>query len=437
MNGILEKLSITGKIMSVGFMGLLLIIASWMISSTVSARRESWNTIRKGLVATWGEPQDVVGPILRVPVRTETKDRNGQPASEPTVAWFLPERLALDGAFGTELLKHGICKTSVYSTDMKIAGAFPANMAAILAEHGMKPDWGQAKLILGVSDLRGIKNSPLLDWGGEKLALQPTTEPVDMKGGVLEARVGREPRGEVPFGANLKIRGSQQAGFIPIGKTTTVVLRSPWKTPEFIGPFFPDSKTVDAAGFTAAWSIPGISRSIPQYWFGGARDLKASRFGVDFAVPVDYYRATTRAIQYATMFIFLTLVVFFFIEFFLKQRLHPVQYLLVGAAIVLFYLLLLSLAEHLAFPLAYALAAAAVVGVVGSYTHWIIKRRSVTASVGGILAGLYSFFYTLLQMEEYSLLLGSAGMLGALVLIMYLTRDFEWYSLEQAEGRPG
>lgn len=426
MNALLEKLSITGKIMSVGFMGLLLIIASWMISSTVSARQESWNTIRKGLVSTWGEPQDVVGPILRVPV----VKANGQ----ATAAWFLPERLAVDGAFGTELLKHGICKTSVYSTDMKIEGAFPADIAAVLARHGMTPDWSQAKLILGVSDLRGVKSAPVVDWGGEKLALQPTTEAVDLKGGVLEARLGREPRGEVPFSANLKIRGSQQAGFFPIGRTTTVSLRSPWKTPEFVGPFFPDSKTIDAAGFRAAWSIQDISRSIPQYWFGEARDLRASRFGVDFAVPVDYYRATTRAIQYATMLIFLTLVVFFFVEFFLKRRLHPVQYLLVGAGIVLFYLLLLSLAEHVSFPLAYGLAAGAIVSVVGSYTHWIFKRRTVTAFVGGILSSLYSFFYTLLQMEEYSLLLGSVGMLGALVVIMYLTRDFEWYSLQRAEG---
>ena len=434
MKAILEKLSITGKVMSVGFMGLMLIVASWMISSTVSARRESWNQIRKGLVAAWGEPQDIIGPILRVPVTVERKNRSGQTVYEPSAAWFLPEKLAVDGAFGTELLRHGICKTSVYSTDMRIEGAFPANIAAVLAERGMEPDWDQAKLILGVSDLRGIKSQPVLDWGGSKLAFQPTTESVEMKGGVLEARLGREPRGEGPFSATLKIRGSRQIAFVPIGRTTTVALRSPWKTPEFIGPFFPDSRSVDAAGFRAAWNVLDISRSIPQYWFGEARDLKASRFGVDFAVPVDYYRATTRAIQYAAMFIFLTLVVFFFVEFFLKQRLHPVQYLLAGAGIVLFYLLLLSLAEHLPFPLAYGLAAAAIIGVVGSYTHWILKRRSVTAVVGGILSALYSFFYTLLQMEEYSLLLGSAGMLGALVLIMYLTRDFEWYGLERAEG---
>lgn len=434
MSGILEKVSITGKIISVGFMGLMLIIASWMISSTVSARQESWNQIRKGLVASWGEPQDIVGPILRVPVKIEQKDRNGQVTYEPSVAWFLPEKLVLDGTFATELLRHGICKTSVYSTDLKIEGAFPANIAAVLAQHSMRPDWDQAKLIVGVSDLRGIKSSPALDWGGEKLSLQPTTENVDMKGGVLEARLAREPRGEIAFSAAMKIRGSQQVAFMPMGKTTAVALRSTWKSPEFIGPFFPDAKSVGPAGFTAAWSIQDVNRSIPQYWFGDARDFRASRFGVDFAVPVDYYRATTRAVQYATMFIFLTLVVFFFVEFFLKQRLHPVQYLLVGAGIVLFYLLLLSLAEHLSFPLAYALAAAAVVGVIGSYTHWIFKRRSVTAFVGGILSALYSFFYTLLQMEEYSLLLGSAGMLGALVLIMYLTRDFEWYGLEQAGG---
>jgi inner membrane protein len=420
MSSFMEKLSITGKIMSVGAMGLMLIIASCMISSTVSARQESWETIRRSLVAGWGESQDVLGPVLRVPVVTAE--------GKATTAWFLPDKLAVDGAFGTELLKHGICKTSVYSTDLKIEGAFPADIAAVLAERGMKPDWAQAFLILGVSDLRGLKSRPVVDWGGEKLELEPASEI-----GMLEARLSGAPRGGVPFSAKLKLRGSRQAAFFPVGKTTTVVLRSPWATPEFVGPFFPDSKTVDASGFTAAWSVQDVNRSIPQYWFGRARDLKATRFGVEFAVPVDYYRATTRAIQYATMFIFLTLVVFFFVEFFLKQRMHPVQYLLAGSGIVLFYLLLLSLAEHVGFPLAYASAATAIVGVIGTYTHWVFKRRSATVSVSGILSGLYAFFYTLLQMEEYSLLLGSVGMLAALVLIMRLTRDFDWYGLEDAK----
>ena len=377
------KTSITGKIMSVGFMGILLIVASWMIASTVASRQDSWNQIRKGLVAAWGEPQDLSGPMLRVPVRMQVKDGRGQPAYESMVAWFLPERLSVNGVFGTELLSHGICKTSVYSSDLKIEGSFPANIAAILAQHEMTPDWTQAKLIVGVSDLRGIKSAPILEWGGEKLPLQPITETSDQLAGALEAKLHREPRGEVPFSAAMKLRGSQQVGFIPIGKTTTVTVRSPWKSPEFRGPFFPDSKSVDQNGFTASWVVQDINRSIPQYWFGDARSWGATRFGVDFAVPVDYYRATTRAIQYATMFIFLTLVVFFFVEFFLKQRLHPVQYLLVGAGIVLFYLLLLSLAEHLSFPLAYAIAATAVVGVIGTYTHWIFKRGGVTAAGSG------------------------------------------------------
>ncbi len=426
------KYSITGKIVSVGTLGAMLIVASWMIATVVAARQESWNQIRAGLVASWAEPQDVVGPMLRVPVKIDRTDSKGRAYVQSTTAWFLPEKLTVDATAGTELLRHGICKTSVYSTDMRISGVFPETIAATLAENAMRPEWDKAKLVLGVSDLRGIKSSLVVEWGAQKLSLEPGGENQGLKGGVLEAQLGQAPTGAVPFAAVLKVRGSQQLGFIPLGKTTEVAVRSAWKSPEFIGPFSPDSKEVGVEGFRAAWRIQHINRNIPQHWIGDARDLSASRFGVDFAVPVDYYRATTRAIQYATMFIFLTLTAFFFVEFFLKQRLHPLQYLLVGAGIVLFYLLLLSLAEHLAFPLAYGLAAAAIVGVIASYTQWIFRRAKVTGMVASVLTVLYAFFYTLLQMEEYSLLLGTAGLLLALVLIMYLTRNIDWYGIEGA-----
>lgn len=423
------KGSITGKFISVSVMGVFLIFASMLISSIVSGRQESWDRIRDGLVATWAGPQEIVGPILKVPVLIPAKDKKGKDYLRADTAWFLPERLSVTGAVDTQLLHHGICKTSVYTSDVQISGSFAPDLS-VLAQQGARPQWDKAALVMQVADLRGIRDSVVMGWDKSKLALEPG-EAAGYKGGVLEARLKEAPSGSTSFSVSLKLRGSQLLDFVPVGKSSEVDLKSTWSSPEFHGPFFPDSKSVDANGFEAVWKVQSVNRSLPQSWFGGPRDMNDARFGVDFSVPVDYYRATSRAIQYATMFIFLTSVVFFFIEFFLKRRLHPMQYLLVGAGIVLFYLLLLSLAEHVAFPLAYVLAAAAIVGLIACYVHWIVQRAKATALVSGILSGLYAYLYALLQMEDYALLMGSVGLFAALAAIMYLTRDFDWYDLEQ------
>lgn len=446
-------------------MAIVLLFAASLVSDTVTSRQESWNQILQGITATWAGPQDIIGPILMVPVKISDKDVDGKvykqvsaappPLFPPdrnarlsdkgsdgkvrersSIAWFLPDQLSMEGTLDTEVLRHGICKTSGYSGELKLSGAFPADLSATLAQRGAAPQWDQAKIVMGISDLRGIKNEVFLDWDKSEIPMGPGTGDEGFKDGSLHAKLKGAPQGSAPFALTIKLRGSRQLHFVPLGKTTTLQLKSPWPSPEFIGRFFPDSKEVAADGFRASWKILYINRNLPQFWVGEPRDMGLSRFGVDFQIPVDYYRATSRAIQYAVMFIVLTFLVFFFVEFFLKQKLHPIQYLLAGAGIVLFYLLLLSLAEHLPFPAAYALAGAAIVAVITSYTQWIFHRRGASAAVGGILIILYSFFYTLLQMEDYSLLAGSLGLLTVLGLIMYLTRNFDWFHLERLGGEP-
>jgi inner membrane protein len=193
----------------------------------------------------------------------------------------------------------------------------------------------------------------------------------------------------------------------------------------------PESREVKPNGFNANWKVLDINRNFPQAWTAAPAGLAASTFGVELLVTVDHYSSTFRAVKYAVLYIFFTFVAFFFVEFFTKKRLHPIQYLLVGAGIVLFYLLLLSLSEHLPFPAAYFIASAGVVGVVAGFTHGVFGTVNVTADVTAILVVLYVFLYTLLRLEDYALLLGSLGLFIALSLIMYLTRKIDWYSFEQ------
>jgi inner membrane protein len=189
----------------------------------------------------------------------------------------------------------------------------------------------------------------------------------------------------------------------------------------------PDERSVSDQGFSASWNVLSFNGNVPDHWTG-ALNLSSSQFGVDFLFPIDHYSNVSRAIKYAVMFVFLTFLVFFFIEFFNKKRMHPLQYLMVGAALVLFYLLLLSLSEHIPFLSAYLIASLAVVALIVGYTHAVFERSAVTGCVAALLTTLYSFLYTLLQMEDYALLIGSIGLFAILAATMYLTRKIDWYA---------
>jgi inner membrane protein len=185
----------------------------------------------------------------------------------------------------------------------------------------------------------------------------------------------------------------------------------------------PVERTVTEQGFTAKWKVLHLNRNYPQYWKGRGHDLSQSTFGVRLFRPVDIYQKSMRTAKYALMFIVFTFMAFFISEVMNRLRVHPVQYLLIGLAMIVFYTLLLSISEHL-------ISAGAVIGLFSGYAKAILKNRAVTVMVSGVLAILYAYLYILLQLEDYALLMGSVGLFGVLSAVMYLTRKIDWYAIQ-------
>ena len=233
--------------------------------------------------------------------------------------------------------------------------------------------------------------------------------------------------GELPFHLVLDVNGSDRIGFVPVGEVTQVKLASSWRSPSFDGAFLPAEREVGEQGFIARWKVLHLNRNYPQAWTGVEQKLAESAFGVRLFTAADVYQQSTRSAKYAALFITLTFTTFFFAEVLRRRRLHAVQYLLIGFALIIFYSLLIALSEHMRFGLAYLASTAAVVGLVTLYAFWSFGSARLAALVGGLLAILYGYLYILLRLEDYSLLMGSVGLFAALAAVMYVTRRIDWH----------
>lgn len=425
--------SITVKMVTVGLLILFLLVPASLISSLVSEREGRRSASLREVQKAWSERQTIRGPVLVVPLRVAERSEKAGTVYRVIDSYFLPERLDVQGALDTETRYRGIYKTTVYTAKLRFTGSFAVPDVAGLGLAAPEPLWSSARVAVGLSDLRGLKDEPAIQWEGTARPLEAGTPGEGPLRG-LALRLTEAPRGKTTFSFDLDLRGSEALQLLPAGRTTTVSLKSAWPTPSFTGAFLPDTRSVTDAGFAASWKVLHINRSLPQAWTGARDDLDGALFGVTLMTPVDGYTSTLRSTKYAILFIFLTFLVFFLIEFFDERKLHPIQYLLVGAGIVLFYLLLLSLSEQMRFPWAYAVSSLGVVAVITGYAHGVFERRRVTATVGVTLTGLYAYLYTLLQLEDYALLLGSLGLFLALCAVMYATRKVDWYGLERGKA---
>ena len=434
------------KICAIGFLILLLLIPTGMLQSLINEREQTRDMAVREVSGKWGAQQTIAGPVLSVPVRVVTKDDKGKESVSVFNANFLPDDLTIEGSIQPEQRNRGIYTVMLYNTRLKLKGRFPKPDIEKLNAGPGQPQWDKAFLSLGITDMKGIKEEIRFRVNGTALPVSPglpTSElfpvgvsiPLSLSGGGLG----------FGFDCDLNVNGSTELAFAPLGKETNVGLTSPWATPSFTGAFLPDQRTVSDKGFRASWKILQYNRNFPQQGIGAffteparqtnnARPLDETVFGVKLLLPVDEYQKTTRSAKYAVMFIIITFSVFFFVEILNKKRIHPIQYLLVGFAVCLFYLLLLALSEHLSFDLAYLIGMLVVLALVTFYVRYVFRNTRLTVLFSGVLALLYGFFYSLLQLEDYSLLLGTIGLVLILGIVMYLTRHVNWYRAYEPAG---
>ena len=463
--------SATIKLIGVALLALLLLIPASLVDSLIYERQQLRDQAVNEIASTWGGPQRLVGPVLQVPYTQTLQSRSSdQDLVESGSAYFLPDQLTLDGSTTSEQRYRGIYVAVLYTGQVRVSGRFDSLAIERLAVNRTDLDWSRARLSFGVEDLRGIDSLSTLEFGTQRLNFEPGTPAGGIVGTGFQASVNLDPSAsDLRFAFDLSVRGSSALTFMPLAARTSVRLKSDWDTPKFVGAFLPDERTVDDTGFGASWTVLEVNRPFAQegtrrlgqppiqpldhrfrsaaagddlYYIeptrmrpteAGSVSFDGYDFGVQYLLPVDEYRKIERSAKYSALFIAATFLTFFFIEVLNRRRLHPVQYLLVGFAIVLFYILLLSLSEHVGFDLSYLISVSLILGMVTAYSYAVLRNIKLAVLVMGILGLLYGFFYSLLQLEEYSLLLGSFGLLAALATVMYLTRGTNWYKLSLAD----
>ena len=419
---------------------LLLQIPSLFMGFLVSERRSRRDTAATEIASKWGDKQTLTGPALVVPYhdRWTTTDAKGVRTEHEAVRHLvlLPESLRVSARVKTETRRRGIYRLPVYRLEARLAGRFEKPDFAKLDVEPASIDWTRASLALGVSDARAIERQVTLAWGGREAAFEPGIGAAEELGNGIHAdlSLAGEPWGET-FTVPIELRGTRGVYFTPFGRQTDVTLDGAWRDPSFQGNWLPTTRAVADSGFRAAWSVPALGRNYPQAWTAPAEmgpRITQSAFGLDLMPSIDAYRLCDRTLKYALLFFVLTFTSLWLLEVLSGRALHPIQYLLIGAALCLFELLELSLSEHLGFGVSYGLAAAAVVLLVVHYASAVLASRARAWLVGGGLALLYAFHFVVLRNEDYALLLGSLLFFGMLAAVMALTRRLDW----NAPGAP-
>lgn len=436
------------KLVALGGLVLLLLIPVAQLLSLVRERQLRQMQVRNELAQLWGGEQTVGALVLAVPYRgigggagiAKSNLPGAAGLAAPPAGWtyFLPTVVEWRGTLVPENRRRGLFEVTLYETTLTASGWFSRPDPVSLGVPAAQVDFSHAQVLLLVSDARGLQERVQLQWAGRLHPFAPGLTGTDAFGNNLQATLtpGDLEGERFPFSLRLVLRGSESLRLLPLGDDTVVDMTSPWPHPSFVGAPLPRQRSAAERGFHARWSVPYFGRGFPQRWRGDqigpdtlSGQLAASSFGVNLVQPADAYQQTERAVKYAVLFILLTFTTVFVLELLSPVRLHPMHYLLVGAALCLFYLLLLALAEHVGLVRAYSAATAATVALVTAYTRAVLAGWARAIAVGAVLGVLYGWLYTVLRAEDYALLLGALGLFATLAAVMFLTRRLDWGTL--------
>jgi inner membrane protein len=428
------------KFLLVCFLILVLLIPLLLVHGLVYERESRALAVRADVGQLWGPEQQMLGPFLVVPytVRVETTqgDKRIKRLQEKR-AVFTPEALEVAGRAETKTLHRSIFEVPVFAARLALSGRFAAPAIGELDTDVASIRWRDATFVLGLSGVSGLKEAAMLKIAGA--ADIPFAPSIGLPGSQINGIHARPGSALVPdtpraakafaFKVDLVFNGSVSLTVAPVARETRMSLASDWPHPSFFGAFLPDDRQVGGSGFTAAWKVPHLARSVPEAWNlddGGLQRLQPYAFGVKMIAPVDFYSLVTRAVKYGIQFLALAFMAVFCLELMSERQVHAVQYLFTGIALVFYYVLLLSLAEHLGFAAAY-LAASTATGLmlaayVGAAFHSVRKGIVMLA----VFAAIYAILYLILQLEDYALLAGAILGFVALTAVMFVTLRVDW-----------
>lgn len=414
-------------------------IATMFVWGVIQDRESRQEAASNEISEQWSRPQVIAGPVITIPVERTSLTTTGERFIQTSTLTLLPQKLSYESQVESQLLTRGVYETPVYTAIINGSGNFDLTDIDLETSADTRILWDKAVISINVSDTRGI--SVMVDVTVNESAYQmlPSSDFSTLDGSGVHATIAIDPsQSDQRFSFALPLKGSREISFLPLGEDTTVVVKSDWNAPSFTGEFLPEERSVTESGFEARWNITSYGKNLPQYWLDDSvvvdnTSLLSKSFGVGLYQEVDFYTMVDRSTKYSILFISLTFLTFFMYEVLAGLRIHPMQYLLVGLAIALFYLLLLSFAEVVGFLPAYLISTVAITLLITGYCFSVLKAKKRALSIGVLFGALYGYLYILLQLEELSLLFGSILLFGVLATVMYITRNLDWYSLNKVK----
>ncbi|MBD1431216.1 cell envelope integrity protein CreD [Sphingobacterium sp. DN00404] len=455
------------------FLVLLLLIPMESVKDLIRERKNRDQAVSQEITSKWGNKQVVSGPIIGIPYtysyNVNTTDEKGNIKVESHVekdyVFLASKTLDVQSKVEPTYLKRGIYQTVVYNATVALHGEFDE---IDLAKLDLNPEdlaWDKAKVFIGLSDLKGVKAVPKLNIGQKQVEFEVGNTDITLFEQTMVANVNLLDRStKSEFEINLDIRGSRNLTVFPTSNETSIIVSGTWDNPSFNGGFLPENRTISEIDFEAHWRIPSFSRKFPQQWKGSRGSMyyvtnyeitdadypavsipepavssrsnvqmstEQDMVQVNFLESVNNYQKTTRVAKYGILVVILTFTSLFFTEVIKKQRVHIVQYVLIGCAMVLFYSLLLALSEHMGFNWGYLIAAVATIMLISSFILGITKEKKIAFVFSGILSAFYIFIFSLMQLQDYSLIVGTIGVFVILALLMRLSTRVNWYQFEK------
>jgi len=428
------------RVMFIAVVILVLQIPVSMITSQIYDREMTRDQAFSDITGKWGNRQTISGPRLVVPYYEISTWRNQAGAVETSkkikYAVFLPEILDVAADVKNGVRYRGLFEVPVYQMNLELNGIFNK---PVFDQWSIDPAlilWDKAQLQIGITDTRAIQKQARIKWNDRQYPLEPGMgKSAGNEAGFHIAQLDLGKDETFAFTLSMSLNGSSGLYVAPMAEDTQVSVSSNWPNPSFNGYKLPNVRNINHNGFDANWAISYISRNYPQQWLAHEFDsaqIQQSLVGVDFISPVDNYRMVDRSTKYVMLFLLVTFVVIWLFEVVARIRVHLLQYLLLGLAMCIFYLLLLALSEHIGFLWAYVVASVAVVLMTGLYAKAVLKTGRRAGVIGGGIAALYVYLFTLLQEQNYSLLFGATGVFVILAVVMYVTRNIDWENLRKS-----
>jgi inner membrane protein len=428
------------KLIVVGFLALLMTIPALFVFDLVNERTKRAADVVKEISAHVGGQQTFLGPTLAIPYHVPVQ--SGTEGARRGMYIVFPARASATARTTTEERHRSLFKVPVFQADLKFNATFDLAGVPATAPQGAELDWSRAEIVVGVSDARGALADALLTMDGKTSTLIPAeiaqnisiddeNRNEHMKLTLFGGRAGSlaKPDAQFTVTSSLRFSGAQRISVLAYGKTTNLAMQGDWRNPGFDGGFLPVNRTVTGSGFNAEWSVPFIARGVRAEGRGDSiTGLDATALGVSFIEVADPYQSVNRSLKYVLLFLGLIFLSYFIFEVTTGKRVHPAQYVLVGVAQIIFYLLLLSFAERIGFDLGFLLAGTATVLLLSANAGWVFSSQVQAIRALIIFAFLYGLIYTLLRLEDNALLVGAIASFVAVAAAMYLTRKIDWYS---------